>query len=213
MSLTADGLRTPPVAPERGAWSWLAARAALTPEREALIDGDGRITYRELAARSAAAARLLHELGVRPGDRVATLTANRGEFVELLYAVARVGAVLAPLNWRLAGPELEYQLADAGARVLFTETQHQVAAGRLAVDALVVFDGDYNRRRDAARAVVPVEAEARFADPCLILYTAGTTGRAKGAVLTHANVFWNVVNMSVAVGLSEADTTDRKSVV
>ena len=207
MSLTADGLRTPPQAPERGAWTWLAARAALTPEREALIDGDARITYRLLAARSAAAARLLHELGVRPGDRVATLTANRGEFVELLYAVARVGAVLAPLNWRLAGPELEYQLADAGARVLFTETQHAVAAGRLAVETLVVFDGDYTRRRDAARAVVPIEAEAGFADPYVILYTAGTTGRAKGAVLTHANVFWNVVNMSVAVGLSEADTT------
>ena len=207
MNLTPDGLRLVSSTPERGAWSWLAARAALTPDREALVDGDERSTYRELAEGSLGSARLLWELGVRPGDRVATLTANRGEFVELLYAIARVGAILVPLNWRLAGPELEYQLADAGARVLFTEPTQAEAAGRLHADERVVFGGDYAARRDASRGEPPPEAEAGFGDPYLVLYTAGTTGRAKGAVLTHANVFWNVVNMSVAVGLSEADTT------
>ncbi|GAC1699361.1 MAG: long-chain fatty acid--CoA ligase [Candidatus Limnocylindrales bacterium] len=208
MTLSADGLRqVPPVTPERGAWSWLAARAALTPDREALVDGMERATYRDLATRAEAAARLLWELGVRPGDRVATLTGNRGEFVELLYAVARVGALLVPLNWRLAHPELEYQLGDAGAMVLFTEAQHTQAAGRLEVNERIVFGDDYAARRDSARAAPPTESEARFSDPFLILYTAGTTGRAKGAVLTHANVFWNVVNMTVATGLSEADTT------
>ncbi|HUQ17677.1 MAG TPA: long-chain fatty acid--CoA ligase [Candidatus Saccharimonadales bacterium] len=207
MSFSVDGLRTAPATPEHGAWSWLAARAALTPDREALVDGTLRTTYRGLATRSLGAARLLWELGVRPGDRVATLTANRGEFVELLYAVARVGAILCPLNWRLAHPELEYQLADAGARVLFTEPAQAEAAGRLDVVERVMFGRDYADRRDAARAEPPAEAEAGFSDPYLILYTAGTTGRAKGAVLTHANVFWNVVNMTVATGLSEADTT------
>ena len=207
MSSSLDGLRTAPATPERGAWSWLVARAALTPDREALVDGDARITYRDLATRAEAAARLLWEQGVRPGDRVATLTANRGEFVELLYAVARVGALLVPLNWRLAAPELAYQLADAGARVLFTEPAQAEAAGRLAVEQRVVFGGDYAARRDGARAEPPPEAEAGFSDPYLILYTAGTTGRAKGAVLTHANLFWNVANMAIAVGLSEADTT------
>ena len=207
MSFSVDGLRTAPATPEHGAWSWLAARAALTPDREALVDGADRTTYRELATRSLGTARLLWELGVRPGERVATLTANRGEFVELLYAVARVGAILVPLNWRLAAPELAYQLADAGAKVLFTEPAQAEAAGRLEVPTRVVFGGDYADRRDGARGEPPTEAEAGFADPYLILYTAGTTGRAKGAVLTHANVFWNVVNMAIAVGLSEADTT------
>ncbi|MGH2500540.1 MAG: acyl-CoA synthetase [Candidatus Limnocylindria bacterium] len=205
-------LRTGPATPSHGASSWLAHRARRDPLREAIVDGPTRLTYGQLWARVARAAALLRGIGVRRRDRVATLTMNRVEFVELFYATAELGAMLVPLNWRLAPPELDYQLRDAGATALFVGPEHADLGARLAPDLAlggrIDLGEEYAERRDAAEPWPGSDRDrATFADPHLILYTSGTTGHPKGAVLTHANAFWNVANMAIPVALSELDTT------
>lgn len=211
MSVLPGGIRTSPPTPEFGASAWLLHRAELTPDVEAIVDGGRRLTYRQLAAHALRAAGMLRELGVGRHDRVATLTSNCIEFMELFYATAELGAILVPLNFRLAAPELDYQIRDAGAEILFVGPEHAALADQLAKDlplrARVELDAEYPRRRDAAAAVSSDAGRAAFSDPHLILYTAGTTGHPKGAVLTHANTYWNVANMSIAVSLTERDTT------
>ncbi|HYO69535.1 MAG TPA: AMP-binding protein, partial [Archangium sp.] len=101
---------------------WLARRASLAPERTALIDslrGDRSISWREWNSSANRTARFLHDvLGVRRGDRVAVLAMNCTEYLDLLFACAKLGAILQPLNWRLSPPELAALLHDAEPSVL-----------------------------------------------------------------------------------------------
>lgn len=206
-----DGLRAAFTTPTHGASAWLATRAQLSPDREAIVDGTTRLTYAQLWSRVTRAAGLLRELGVARGDRVAVLALNCVEGVELLYATAEVGAMLVPLNWRLAVPELEYQLEDAGAVALFVGPEHAGLAAGLRADlplrARLDLGDEYAAARDRAAPHESADGRAAFGDPHLILYTSGTTGHPKGAVLTHANVFWNAVNVTIGFGLTERDTT------
>jgi fatty-acyl-CoA synthase len=178
---------------------------------EAIVEGDVSLTYAELADRARRAATLLRELGIARHDRVATLMSNSIEFMELFYATAEVGAILVPLNWRLAARELEYQIRDSGALVLFVGPEHRELAARLAKDlplrTRIDVEREYAERRDRSAPLDRPSERAAFEDPHLILYTAGTTGHPKGAVLTHANVFWNIPNMAIPVGLTDRDTT------
>lgn len=205
-------LRIPPPVPEWGAASWLARRAWLHADREALVEGERRVTYGALDMRVTRLARALGDrYGAGRGDRVAALVSNSIEFVELFFATARIGALLAPLNWRLAPPELDHQLADSGATVLFVGEEHAALAAKTTVRpprGHVRIGDEYEALLAASSdAALPVDAQARFGDPHLILYTAGTTGHPKGAVLTHANVFWNTQNVAVPAGLGPDDTT------
>ena len=210
MSGTLPGLRATLATPDDGASGWLRRRADLTPEREALVDGDLRLTYSALWERVRRAAGLLRSLGVGRHDRVATLAMNGHAVIELYYASAEVGAMLVPLNWRLAPAELDFQIRDAGIRALFVGPEHRALAGQLSGDlplrSRIDLETEYGTRRDATEPEGGRD-RAAFADPHLILYTSGTTGHPKGAVLTHANVFWNAVNVTIGFGLSERDTT------
>jgi len=206
------GLREASPVPEYGIASWLAKRAFLDPRKEAVVDGEKRLTYVELDERVTRLAHALRAFGISRGDRVATCTVNCSEFIEVLFATARIGAMLVPLNWRLATPELDYQLADAGARVLFTAPEQRDLVAGLTSDIpaarRVGFGPQYEALLVESSAVpIPETEQARFTDPHLILYTAGTTGRPKGAMLTHANHFWNSVNMATPVGITPFDTT------
>ncbi len=211
MSAVFPGLRSTLATPEHGASAWLRHRADLSGAREAIVDGPTRLTYGALWARVRRAAGLLRGIGVRRHDRVATLTMNCHELVELFYATAELGAILVPLNWRLVAAELDFQIRDAGARVLFVGPEHRGLADELAADlplrARIDLERAYATRRDGSAPVDGGDDRARFADPHLILYTSGTTGHPKGAVLTHANTFWNVANMGIPVALTERDTT------
>src|SRR5919204_5900992 len=99
----------------------ISDRARTTPERVAIVAGDREITYAQLEAASDAVATALLARGLRHGDRVATLTGNSPEHVAVFFACAKAGLILLPLNWRLARPELEYQLADAEPKLLLVE--------------------------------------------------------------------------------------------
>ena len=105
----------------------LTKRAALNPRLEALVEVERgrRFTYAELNARANRAADVFRGLGVRPGERVALLLMNGAEFVESFFALAKIGAVIVPLNWRLVPDELAFILKDSGARVLVYDGEFQ----------------------------------------------------------------------------------------
>ncbi len=184
---------------------WLRDRARATPERVA-IDYDGELTtYRELDRRAYALAAALHARGLRHGDRLATLTGNRPEHVAALFACARSGLVLCPLNWRLAPAELGVQLDDAEPALLLVEREHEaLAEAALALagvrpDRLPIEQDPSEGNGDAPNRAVADD------DPLLLVYTSGSTGRPKGALLTHANCFWTNLGFDLAAGVSAED--------
>jgi fatty-acyl-CoA synthase len=173
---------------------------------------DERLTYAELDAASAAWARALRALGVGRGDRVAVLAGNRGELPALFGACLRTGAVLLPLNWRLAAPELAPVLADAAPAVLVGESRFRAVAEE-AVGAAggraprwVDLDGDAPallRRAAVAPAVDEVRAEPEA--PTMLLYTSGSTGKPKGAVLPHRQLLHNAIATTTGWELGASD--------
>lgn len=172
--------------------TWIGDRARLTPERVA-IDFVGReVTYRELEESSARLAGELAARGLRHGDRVAVLADNCPEYVVLFFACARSGMVMTPLNWRLTAPELAFQIDHSGASLLMASDGRMEAAREAVLAA--GSDPELRPLEDPADAN-PYDAEVGDDDPLLLVYTSGTTGRPKGAVLTHANCFWT--NLSI----------------
>lgn len=201
---------------------WLARRALLAPERVALIDalhGERRMTWREWNASANSTARLLHEvLGVRQGDRVAVLAMNCTEYLDLLFACAKLGAVLQPLNWRLSAPELRGLLADAEPVVLVhgPEFRSQVEAVRPHASSVRHFvalsdspevlgsDVPFSSREGLSDSALP-EVKVEASDAWVLCYTGGSTGLPKAAVLTHGSIAANAVNTLVSWGLSSDD--------
>jgi fatty-acyl-CoA synthase len=166
----------------------LTGRASrIHPDRQAVVFGDEVRTHAELHLRSASLASALAADGVMAGDRVALLLHNRIEFVETLLACHRLGAVAVPINFRLAPDEIEFILADSESATLICDTPSR-PGGRVLGRVLEVGD-DY----EAALASVPISGDQDLADlaeddPAIMCYTSGTTGRPKGAVLTHGNL-------------------------
>jgi fatty-acyl-CoA synthase len=192
----------------------LASRADLGPERMALEDivrGD-RVTYRQLSMRTGRTTALLASLGVAQGDRVALLCRNRIEFFELLFACAKLGAILVPLNWRMPGHELAPLLADCGAGWLIHGTEDAETANSFSARPLVLLDlddaGDSGFRtcRDAHE---PIEGRTVWPsdETWYLLYTSGTTGMPKAVIQTYGMAMANYVNISQAMGLRADDTT------
>jgi fatty-acyl-CoA synthase len=159
--------------------------AAFTPGKPALRFAGGEWSYRAFADRISQMARALKsQLGVRRGDRVAVLAMNHPDYLTLLYACARLGAMLVPLNWRLASPELQFILADADVRAVFVAQPFEVA-----VDRRIVTFGSLEDLLAAGSD--GYESDVDWDVPLLIVYTAGTTGRPKGAVLTQEALLAN----------------------
>jgi fatty-acyl-CoA synthase len=183
-------------------------RARTTPGRVA-IDHVGRsLTYSELDRRSEQLATGLIAAGLRRGDRVATLTENSDEHVVVFFACAKAGLVLLPLSWRLAPAEIAYQLDDAKPALLLVEQERDALADEALAAAgtrprRMTLGGPEQQTLESAGD----RAESRVADddPLLLVYTSGTTGRPKGAVLTHANCFWTNLSFDLATGIGDDD--------
>jgi fatty-acyl-CoA synthase len=192
-----------------GLGSWPARRAAISPDRVALVFGDRTTTYAELHERVGRLASQLRAAGIAPGDRVAYLGPNHPAFVETMFATYLIGGVFVPLNFRLTAPEIDYQLADSGARVLVhgPECAPAVRASALAGSlARVVPLAAYEEWLAGGQAAA-AEVAVGLDEPACILYTSGTTGRPKGAVLTHGNVVWNCYNLLVGVDVAGDEVT------
>ncbi|MFF4724222.1 o-succinylbenzoate--CoA ligase [Streptomyces mirabilis] len=183
-----------------GLGSWPARRARKTPHRTALIHGDTTVSYAELYARTTRLAHALRALGLRRGDRIAYLGPNHPSYLETLFAAGTLGAVFVPLNPRLAGPEIAYQLSDSGAKALVYAPSLAGLVAGLPGNAHVrtfVEVGSWYEELIGQAAEEPIDQPVTAEDTCIIMYTSGTTGRPKGAMLTHGNLTWNAVNVLV----------------
>jgi fatty-acyl-CoA synthase len=188
-----------------------ARRAALTPDRTAfhVVETGETVTYAALDDRSARAARVLADRGVGPGDRVAILCRNRIEFFEALFACAKLGAILAPLNWRMPARELSDLLADCAPKLLLTGREDaETAAGAAGPTGLQILDleTDWRSARDVAephpgRPAWPGE------ETWYLIYTSGTTGKPKGVIQTYRMALVNYINISQAIGLRDGDAS------
>ncbi|WP_405179242.1 AMP-binding protein [Nocardia sp. NBC_01377] len=163
----------------------LEHHAVISPRSRALIAGTDTLTYRELAARSRSVARALAAAGVGAGDRVVHLALDTPAVYELLYGCARLGAVLVPVNWRLAPEEIAYILGHSDAGVVVTDDPGRVGA----TGATVVEVAEYPAWRDRAPDRAVGEFSATSDTPVVQMYTSGTTGRPKGVVLAHRSFF------------------------
>jgi len=185
-------------------------RAMLTPDKAAMIFEDNPITYQELNKRTNRMANLLQSKGIKKGDRVAVVLLNCPEFLEIYLASAKLGAIFVPLNFRLVGPELEYELNNCGAKLLcFHEAiikNIDSIRNKLSIDAdnylfLKNFDSknaicpdwavDYDIIMKDENDKEPVsDKPVCMDDPLCIMYTSGVTGDPKGAVLTHGQTYF-----------------------
>jgi fatty-acyl-CoA synthase len=193
-------------------YDWIAHHAWVRPDKLAMVDvrTGRRYSYAEMDRRVEQLGAVLHDgFGIQPGDRVAVLAQNDTRTFEVQFACWRLGAVFVPLNWRLALPELEFIVGDCSPKVLIHEAGFAEVASALAASTgvadRITWDGS------AAGAADYDEALAAAAGPCprpvnthdtvlTIMYTSGTTGRPKGAIITHGMTFWNAINQTEFFG-------------
>jgi fatty-acyl-CoA synthase len=196
------------------AW-WVQRWGDLYPDKPAIIFEKEQITYSELNRRANRAGCWLQSLGIEKGDRVAVMLNNCPEFIELFLACARLGAIFVPLNFRSAPPELDYFLKNCRPRLFvfgqefidnvkkldFENSKPRVllsSVGKAPTDSAVLdyitesntFDG---QKPFLTQSLGPADPE----EPQVIMYTSGTTGRPKGAVLSHRKTFFNCLNADI----------------
>ncbi len=203
---------------------WVRHRADWSPDRVAMHFAGTDITYTDMDDRvTRLAAALRGRLGIGRGDRVAFLGFNSPVLLDLLFACARLGAILIPLNWRLTVAEHRFIVADAGPRAVFVEPEFCAHADDLrdGALALVACEASASHTRSSvplpergawhdyaaltASATADPVVDGDLSAPLLVVYTSGTTGRPKGAVLTQGAVLWNALNSIAAHEMTSAD--------
>jgi fatty-acyl-CoA synthase len=167
------------------------------PGKVALHFHGSDLRYAELWDRIVSATQALAARGVAKGDRVAFLGYNHPDMLVLLFALSRLGAILVPLNWRLAAAEHRVIVADCDPRLLVCEAEFSSTARALGVP-LLVLGANWEAAGSAA-------VDGADSDDLLVVYTSGTTGKPKGAVLTQSALMWNALNGIHAHDLSQAD--------
>ena len=192
-------------------WAMVADAVAKNPDGEALVYGDRRMTWREVALQSAQIAAGFQKLGLQGGDRVALLLGNRIEFVLAMLGTAHLGLVTVLLGTRQQKPEIAYVLTDCGAKLLI----HEAALADRLPDArdvpdlahrISVEDGSASQFSDlVGNTPLPKPADVGEEDTAMILYTSGTTGRPKGAMLAHCNVIHSAMVYETCMELTSSD--------
>jgi fatty-acyl-CoA synthase len=201
-------------------WRTLERAAGLYPRKLAVIDGEARLTYAEVRARAAALARFFQSRGVDAGDRISILHSNAHEFLEAYYAAAGLGAILNPLNVRLAACEIAAILRDAGARWLVSEGEFAPMVEAALAEGTPL-EGILWTREPSERssALTSEDYEAALSgtvgefEPGLVppdrvahlYYTSGTTGQPKGVMLTHRNVCTHALGTIAELRLADTD--------
>lgn len=191
---------------------WIKKWAEYSPNNIALksVDDGAELSYSNFYNQINKTASLLKtSFEIEKGDRVAILSINRIEYVVLFFAIQKLGAIMLPLNYRLAVPELTYQLKDADAKVLIHESSFNEAVEKLEFkpEFIINFDGEKGLLEsiESQTKVDAVNHNSDFDDACMILYTSGTTGRPKGAVITNKMLFWNSINTGLRLNLTQND--------
>ena len=188
---------------------WLKRWSRYAPESVAIESGEtGRaFTYRELDARAGRIASILRSrFEVTRGERVVCVAQNELDYISLFFATQRLGAILVPVNFRFTASEIEHIVRDSGAKLVIAERIFASAVTGLSV-ARWAFDGADSVTQAAGDDTIPVfdGRAGEFEDACMILYTSGTTGFPKGAVISHRMIFWNSVNTGLRLNLTQSD--------
>ncbi|NRF90971.1 long-chain fatty acid--CoA ligase [Paenibacillus frigoriresistens] len=189
--------------------NWWEKRCLLTPDHIAVVDGETgeRLTYKELNVRVKRLAIRLQAQGIRKGDRLALLAPNHVAYLEWLFACRLLGAVLVPLNWRLASLELASILADCTPKLMGVHSRFATLSAELqASHAMTVVSLDDSETMQIDTDV-DKDAAVDPEDPYVMIYTGGTTGKPKGVVLSHRSIFWNAANTVVTWNLTASDVT------
>jgi fatty-acyl-CoA synthase len=200
---------------------WLKRWTTYAPDSVAIKDADsGRsFTYRKLFELSNRLARFLQtHHGVQKGDRIAVLSLNEPEYVALFFAAQRLQAILVPVNFRLTGREVAHILKDSEAKLLIHQRQFQDVIHQIQQNhpdslpkSLMHFDGADSVSAICEDTTLPSDHlpmdSVTMETPCMILYTSGTTGTPKGAIITQGMIFWNSVNTTLRLNLSQSDVT------
>jgi fatty-acyl-CoA synthase len=183
------------------AYDWIAHHDAHRASRQAIVDlHSGRtLSYGDLHRRIDGLAAHLQDVGVKKGDRVALLAHNGPEYFDLQFSGMRIGSIAVLLNWRLTVPELEFIVGDCTPSVLiyspeFEDTAQELAR-RCGIQTLIPIDDAYESTVNSGAS--PDTCLVEHDDPSTIMYTSGTTGHPKGAIITHGMTFWNCVNLGV----------------
>jgi fatty-acyl-CoA synthase len=187
----------------------------LYPNREAVVDGDLRLTYEQFFARCDRWSSALQRMGIRKGDRVAYIAPNTHAQLESFYAVPQLGAVLVPINYRLSPDEFAYILNHSGARMVCAHSDQLEAVDGIRdhipnVERFIALEGDrpgWERYEDlvASASFGFTRPEIAESDLLTINYTSGTTSRPKGVMITHRNAYINTIGTLVHLHMTPAD--------
>jgi len=196
---------------------WIRKWCELTPQKVVVIDDGHEFSYRELNQRCNQVANFLLQKGIDKGDRVGVLLYNCHEYLEIYFALAKIGAIIVPLNWRMAPPETAYILNDCRAGYLFfgeefldtalhirnnvEQVRNYISLG----EENVRWAENYHKIEACASNEPTGFQEPDLEDPHLILYTSGTTGFPKGAVLSNRKTLFNALNANIFYKLTPID--------
>jgi len=196
---------------------WITKRAIIQPDKPFLAEKDKTYNNRRFNERVNKAANALINLGIMKGDRVALLMSNCSEFLEIFFACAKTGAIMVPLNFRLAAPELLYILKDSAPDILIYSAEFapkvgeikkagvalkkylKHGAGEITGDESLIDFLEKNSPQEP-----PLLEEVELKDPLFIMYTSGTTGDPKGAVLTHQNILFGAIHSLLGYGVDRS---------
>ncbi|MGD9579330.1 MAG: long-chain fatty acid--CoA ligase [Syntrophorhabdus sp.] len=204
--------------------SWIEKWARIQPEKIALISEDVSYSYLELNRRVNRLCNFFLDMGMVKGDRVAVLLRNCRQYIELFLALSKAGGILVPLNWRLALPETEFIVRDSSPRFIIFDEEFAGNAAMLR-ERLSVFkevfctSGESKRVGEVPDWAIEYESsimaypdskpnipwQTGAEDPHIIMYTSGTTGLPKGAILSHQKTFFNVLNAGIYFDLTSKD--------
>lgn len=187
----------------------------LYPEREAVVDGEKRFTYRQFFERCDRWSAALQALGIQPGERVAYIAPNTHSLLEGFYAVPQIGAVIVPINYRLIADDFAYIIQHSGARIVCVHSDYLDAVSALRdqlpdVEHFVALEGakdgwmDYETALSSASTAF-TKADINEQDLISINYTSGTTARPKGVMITHRNAYMNVVGTLLHQSITPKD--------
>lgn len=195
---------------------WLTKREQLTPDREAIIDvaSGKRINYSLLNYRAENLASVLqHEYQLSAGDRVCVLAKNCIETVDLFFACGKIGVILVPLNFRLPGPAIKELAENCGPSLFVFGEEYEETAITLKNNGTVSTTLPLHSKEHSVQRLVesdqlkPTIHEAGEDETAMILYTSGTTGKSKGAMITWKQINWNSINTEIGLGITDKDSS------
>lgn len=202
----------------KGIGNWLVKHSKLRPDRVALVYNEKRFTYSELNDRVNRLSNALISNGVRKGDRVNALLFNTNEMVESMFACAKMGAIFVPINYRLSVEEVLYIVNDSRSYHFIYDSRMKALVEELRLKESSLLEyihvGNHPRENDSVYEDLIANAsneehdyDIRLDDVHMMMYTSGTTGKPKGAMLTHGNTQWNAINMIQSTPVDYTDIT------